>query len=216
VFVAGSAQIPHRKLVPHSYRTVQDWRTPPHRFFCQSLPLGAIDCLPTLSFARIGSGRLPHRKATMSNYQNPFVAGSSPAKRTSFPQQIESSGAPDTDLTQETPESGNEVKFPKRIKHRGRVLATVYGRTKKYGYRVAWNVAGQRRMQRFKTYSDAKKHADDLVRDLAKGGQLSALTPAQARDALAALQCLETYRHNTGRAVSLLGGYRNIVSLRLS
>jgi integrase len=108
-------------------------------------------------------------------------------------------------LTQETAESESAaVKFPKRIKYRGRVLATIYGRTKLYGYRVAWHVAGQRRMQRFKTYAEAKAHADSVVKDLAKGGQASALTAAQARDALAALQRLEAFRQQTGRSVSLL------------
>jgi hypothetical protein len=31
------------------------------------------------------------------------------------------------------------VKFPKRIKYRGKVLATIYGKSKSYPlYRVAW------------------------------------------------------------------------------
>ena len=37
------------------------------------------------------------------------------------------------------------MRFPKRIKHRGRVLATIYGKSKSYpAYRVAWTVAGKR------------------------------------------------------------------------
>jgi hypothetical protein len=41
--------------------------------------------------------------------------------RTIFPQEIEDSGVTDTALTQETAESESaKVKFPKRIKHRGR------------------------------------------------------------------------------------------------
>jgi len=61
--------------------------------------------------------------------------------RTSFPQEIEVSGVPDTVLTQETAESESaKVKFPKRIKHRGRVLATIYGKSKgRDSYRVAWH-----------------------------------------------------------------------------
>ena len=68
-------------------------------------------------------------------------ADSSPAMRTSFPQEIEVSGVPDTALTQETAESESaKVKFPKRIKHRGRVLATIYGKSKgRDSYRVAWH-----------------------------------------------------------------------------
>ncbi len=69
---------------------------------------------------------------------------------------------PDTALTQETAESESaKVKFPKRIKHRGRVLATIYGKSKgRDSYRVAWHVAGQRRMASFPSYSLAKRHAD--------------------------------------------------------
>jgi integrase len=97
------------------------------------------------------------------------------------------------------------VRFPKRIKHRGRVLATIYGRCKgRDSYRVAWNVAGQRRMASFPSYALAKGHADALVKDLAQGSQVTALQPAQARDALAALERLETLRQSSGRRFSLL------------
>jgi hypothetical protein len=71
------------------------------------------------------------------------------------------------------------VKYPKRIKYRGKVLATIY-KPKSYPlYRVAWQVAGQRRMASFPSYSLAKRHADGLVKDLAKGSQVTALHPAQ-------------------------------------
>jgi uncharacterized protein YdbL (DUF1318 family) len=97
------------------------------------------------------------------------------------------------------------VRFPKRIKHRGRVLATIYGKCKgRDSYRVAWQVAGQRHMASFPSYSLAKGHADALVKDLAKGSQVTALQPAQARDALAALERLETLRQSSGRRFSLL------------
>jgi hypothetical protein len=97
------------------------------------------------------------------------------------------------------------VKFPKRIKHRGRVLATIYGKFKSYPlYRVAWTVAGRRMMKAFPHYSEAKRHADDLVKELAKGSQVTALTAGQARDALVALERLEAFRQSTGRRVSLL------------
>jgi hypothetical protein len=72
------------------------------------------------------------------------------------------------------------VKYPKRIKYRGRVLATIYAKCKgRDSYRVAWQVAGQRRMASFPSYSLAKRHADGLVKDLAKGSQVTALHPAQ-------------------------------------
>jgi len=106
------------------------------------------------------------------------------------------------------------VRFPKRIKHRGKVLATVYGKTKggkpkKNGgvtepypfYRVCAYVAGKRRMTSYHTYSEAKKAADTLVRDLAKGSQAAALTHVQALDALAALERLRAFENETGRRV---------------
>jgi integrase len=103
------------------------------------------------------------------------------------------------------------VKYPKRIKHRGRVLATIY-KPKSYPlYRVAWHVAGRRRMASFPSYSLAKRHADGLVKDLAKGSQVTALHPAQARDALAALERLADFYRATGRRVSLLAGISEFV-----
>jgi len=104
------------------------------------------------------------------------------------------------------------VKYPKRIKHRGRVLATIYGKCKgRDSYRVAWQVAGQRRMASFPSYSLAKRHADALVKDLASGSQVTALQPAQARDALAALERLADFYRATGRRVSLLAGISEFV-----
>ncbi len=133
--------------------------------------------------------------------------------RTIIPQEIEVSGVTDTAATQETAESESaKVKFPKRIKHRGRVLATIYGKSKgRDSYRVAWHVAGQRRMASFPSYSLAKRHADALVKDLAKGSQVTALQPAQARDALAALERLADFYRATGRRVSLLAAVSEFV-----
>ena len=133
--------------------------------------------------------------------------------RTIIPQEIEVSCVPDTALTQETAKSESaKVKFPKRIKHRGRVLATIYGKSKgRDSYRVAWHVAGQRRMASFPSYSLAKRHADALVKDLAKGSQVTALQPAQARDALAALERLADFHRATGRRVSLLAAVSEFV-----
>jgi integrase len=118
-------------------------------------------------------------------------------------------------LTQETAESeGANVKYPKRIKYRGKVLATIYGRCKgRDSYRVAWQVAGQRRMASFASYSLAKRHADGLVKDLSKGSQVTALHPAQARDALAALERLADFYRATGRRVSLLAGISEFVEV---
>jgi len=104
------------------------------------------------------------------------------------------------------------VKYPKRIKYRGKVLATIYGKSKgRDSYRVAWQVAGKRRMASFPSYSLAKRHADGLVRDLAKGSQVTALTPAQARDALASLERLTDFYRTTGRPASLLAAVSEFV-----
>jgi hypothetical protein len=46
--------------------------------------------------------------------------------------------------------------------------------------------------------------AEQLVPDFQKGSQATALTEAQARDALAALERLESFRQQTGRRLSLL------------
>jgi len=60
------------------------------------------------------------------------------------------------------------MRFPKRILHRGQVLATIYGKSKAYpAYRLAWRVTGKRRMERFHTYSEVKRRADALVKELA-------------------------------------------------
>jgi integrase len=105
-------------------------------------------------------------------------------------------------------ESEQNVKFPKRLRHRGKgkVLATIYKRPD--GYRLYWRARaadGMRKsyMQDCSTYSKAKRVADKVVADLAKGNRAPALTPGQADSALAALEALENFRLSTGRRVSL-------------
>jgi integrase len=99
-----------------------------------------------------------------------------------------------------------------RIKHRGQVLATLYGKSKAYpAYRLAWRVTGKRRMERFQTYSEAKRRADALVKELAKGSQVTALTARQATDALAAFERLQGFFQQTGRRVSLLAAVTEYV-----
>ena len=129
--------------------------------------------------------------------------------RTKFLNEIDVSLSSDTVLTQNPaifqPESEKDVKFPKRIKFRGRVLATIYGKCQgRESYRVSWTVTGQRRMASFARYGEAKRHADQLVKELAKGSQATSLNPAQARDALAAMERLQSFYELTGRRVSLL------------
>jgi integrase len=141
---------------------------------------------------------------------NRRVVGSSPTFGANFPQQNADSASSDTVSTQETPESeGRGLKFPKAVKHRGKQLATIYGKSKAYPqYRVAWSVQGKRRMKAFDRYGGedgALKFAEDLVKELAKGSQTTALTPAQATAALAALERLDALRIATGKRLSLLG-----------
>jgi integrase len=50
----------------------------------------------------------------------------------------------------------------------------------------------------------ALEYAEALVGDLARGSQVTALTPEKAKDALAALERLEEFYRATGRRVSLL------------
>ncbi|MGO8701101.1 MAG: hypothetical protein ACLQVY_25700 [Limisphaerales bacterium] len=99
-----------------------------------------------------------------------------------------------------------------RIKHRGQALATIYGKSKAYpAYRLAWRVTGKRRMERFQTYGEAKRKADALVKELAQGTHVTALTPRQATDALAALERLQSYFQQTGRRISLLSAVTECV-----
>ena len=112
------------------------------------------------------------------------------------------------------------MKFPKIIRNKKtKVEVTIYGkskggerkpdgtRTQPYPfYRLCWRVAGQRRMKSFGTYSEAKKAAEEMVRDLGSGSQVTALTPGQANDARAALERLQGFYQATGRKVSLLAG----------
>jgi integrase len=96
------------------------------------------------------------------------------------------------------------VKFPKVIRHR-KAECKIYGKKPNYPfYRVAWYITGKRRIKQFATYSAAKSFADVLVKDLASGSQRTALTPAQAVDALAAIERLQGFYQRTGRNVSLL------------
>ncbi|MFZ4817865.1 MAG: hypothetical protein ACOYLU_04375, partial [Limisphaerales bacterium] len=48
--------------------------------------------------------------------------------------------------------------------------------------------------------------AEGLVADLGKGSQVTALSPGQANDALAALERLQSFYASTGKKVSLLAG----------
>jgi hypothetical protein len=63
-------------------------------------------------------------------------------------------------------------KWPKRVKHRNKVLAKVYRPCQERdSYRVVWKAAGTRQMKSFRTYAGAggaKEYADELVKELAR------------------------------------------------
>lgn len=97
-----------------------------------------------------------------------------------------------------------KIYFPYTVKHR-RSEATIYGKSESYHYyRVAYRAVGKRHIRNFKTFSEAKTAAQHIVRDLADGSPAAALSAEQARDALAAIERLETFRQASGRRVSLL------------
>lgn len=86
------------------------------------------------------------------------------------------------------------MKFPKRLRRQGKVLATIYGkRPGRPCYRLYWRIQtpdGKPRswMKDFGAYAEAKREGDKLVSDLARGSTVTALTPGQARDALESLE----------------------------
>ena len=99
------------------------------------------------------------------------------------------------------------MKWPKKVKHRKKVLAKIYRPCAGRGsYRVAWTVSGKRMMKSFPTYGGqggALEYAEELVKDLAKGSQVTALTPEQAGDALTAFDRLQRFYQETGVRLSL-------------
>ena len=120
----------------------------------------------------------------------------------------------DTALTQkkdvQAGESEADVKFPKSIRHngKGQVWAKIYAKSKSYPlYRVTWSVKvngkSRRIVKAFATYTDAKRHADARAKEPAAGSRVTALTPAQADDALAAFDRLNAFYVATGRKLSV-------------
>jgi integrase len=103
------------------------------------------------------------------------------------------------------------VRFPVTIKHRGSKVK-IYAPAGAFAYyRLAYSVAGKRRMQTFTGYADARQAGERLVRDLASGSQAAGLSASQSRDALAAMQRLDAFRQSSGRRVSLLAAVSEYV-----
>lgn len=103
------------------------------------------------------------------------------------------------------------MRFPVTIQHRA-IQAKIYAPAKNFDYyRLAYTTAGKRRMQTFPTYPKARKAAERVVKDLANGSQAAALSASQSRDALVAIERLNTFYHSTGRRVSLLAAVSEFV-----
>ncbi len=96
------------------------------------------------------------------------------------------------------------MRFPVTIRHHASKVK-IYAPAKNFAYyRLAYSVAGKRKVQTFAAYSAAREAGERIVRDLASGSQAAGLTATQSRDALAALERLQTLFHHTGRRTSLL------------
>jgi integrase len=98
------------------------------------------------------------------------------------------------------------VKFPKKLRHRGKgkVLATIYRLPD--GYRLYWRerVDGKpkSRMKDFSTYSEVKREGDKVVAAKAKGTVMP-LSPGQVSDAQNAFEELQRFYQATGKRVSI-------------
>jgi len=104
------------------------------------------------------------------------------------------------------------VKFPVTVEFYDQ-RAKIYAPAKNFPfYRVAFKVAGKRRMLTFGSYGEAKKTAEDKVKELHKGQQSSALTAKQAQDALTVHEMLAAYRQETGKLVSIVEMTGNYLS----
>jgi integrase len=113
-------------------------------------------------------------------------------------------------LSQVQPQSteADVSKWPKKVKHRGKVLAKIYRSTGRRGYRVGWRPAeGKRLMKSFAAYGGrrgALHFAEGIVKELAASSDTAKLTPKQARAALAIFDALDTFHRQTGRAITPL------------
>jgi len=83
-------------------------------------------------------------------------------------------------------------------------LATIHRKSKYYPlYRVCWRANGRRMMKRPLTHSEAKRQADELVKELAKGSRMPDVTSGQPSDALAVFDRLQRCCQATGCRLTL-------------
>jgi len=150
----------------------------------------------------------------MSNEPETVKAGSSPAMRTSFPQENGEIGvAPQLSPSVSDGldgESERNMRFPIRLRYKGKgkVLVVLYRR--RDGYRVYWRYgpkkARQSRAKDFVHYGAAKREADKMVVSLASGSKVADLSPGQAASAQSALEELQRFKLATGKDVSIQYG----------
>jgi integrase len=143
--------------------------------------------------------------------------GCNPTPPVTFPNENDESLTFRTDSAQILAESeSRKMKFPKVIRHR-KAEVTIYGKRKAYPfYRLAYRVNGQRRMNSFTTFAEAKAEADKKVRELSQGSQRLALTTKEVTTALTIREALESHRRETGRNISALQavtGYLDVTKL---
>ncbi|TSA40778.1 MAG: hypothetical protein D4R57_01425, partial [Verrucomicrobiales bacterium] len=90
------------------------------------------------------------------------------------------------------------------IKYRSQ-SAKIYGRTKNFPYyRLAYKVAGIRKLATYQTLSEARKKGKKILKDIHEGSQAAALSASQYRDAIAAFEQLAAYYQKTGKRISIL------------
>ena len=132
------------------------------------------------------------------------IHGSNPCRTATFAKDFGGVQAICTEFAQRKPRNPDKrVTFPVTVEYYEQ-HAKIYRPAKGFPfYRVAFKVAGKRKMLTFSSYSEAKAAAEAKVKELQKGQASSALTASQARDALAAYERLEAYFKNKGKRINL-------------
>ena len=132
---------------------------------------------------------------------------------TTFIEEIKDSAPICTEFAQQTARSPDRrVTFPVKVEYYDQ-RAKIYRPASNFPfYRVAFKVAGKRRMLTFGTYTEAKTAAESKVKELHKGQQSAALTAKQAQDALTVHEMLAAYRQETGKLVSIVELTGNYIS----
>ena len=124
---------------------------------------------------------------------------------TTFIGENEDSPSTCTEFAQKTTRNPDRrVTFPVKVEYYEQ-RAKIYRPAANFPfYRVAFKVAGKRRMLTFGSYGEAKAAAEAKVKELHKGQQSSALTAKQAQDAITVRDMLTAYRQETGNIVSIV------------